>query len=58
MTTKKPPIGIMPEYIWKEQRVVELTATIARYEQDENAEKYLSKIKEWKRELSRLLREL
>lgn len=27
----KPPIGIMPEYIWKEQRLYELNQAIIRY---------------------------
>ncbi|MGJ1352370.1 hypothetical protein ACR79P_08385 [Sphingobacterium spiritivorum] len=28
---EKPPIGVVPDYIWKEQRIKELSAAIARF---------------------------
>ncbi|MGJ1198858.1 hypothetical protein ACR777_05480 [Sphingobacterium spiritivorum] len=28
---EKPPIGIVPDYIWKEQRIKELAAAITRF---------------------------
>lgn len=28
----KPPIGIMPEWYWREQRVLELIRAISRYD--------------------------
>jgi hypothetical protein len=35
MSKQPPPIGIMPERIWKEQRLQELHAAIARYVESE-----------------------
>jgi len=31
MKTEKPPIGIMPEQIWKENRLTDLRKAISRY---------------------------
>jgi hypothetical protein len=31
MTNQPPPIGIMPERIWKEQRLCDLHAAVKRY---------------------------
>lgn len=30
---KKPPIGIIPEIIWKEQRIQDIDAAINRYQE-------------------------
>lgn len=55
---KKPPIGIMPERIWKQKRAEELTEAIARYVSArvyENAERTVIA---WCHELESLVRDL
>ncbi len=48
ITPPKPPIGIMPENIWRRKRCEELTAAIQRY----GAVGRVKETKEWISELS------
>ena len=34
MVYKKPPLGIMPRYLWEESRIKELIMAIKRYEKE------------------------
>ena len=49
----KPPLGIEPEYIWKQKRAFALLETIARY-----STAGMSARNEWLTELGKLLVEL
>lgn len=49
----KPPLGIEPEYIWKQKRAFALVEAIARY-----SIAGMSVRNEWLAELGELLREL
>jgi hypothetical protein len=49
---ERPPIGIMPEYIWKEARRNELQAAIERY-----IRAGFEPLDEWYIELGKLLEE-
>lgn len=49
-STKKPPLGLMPEYVWKEKRVLEILEAIDRYFREE-----MKIPKQWYDELGRLI---
>lgn len=48
MKPKKPPIGVMPEKLWRERRVVELLDAASRYVR---AYGFCEKALEWIREV-------
>lgn len=50
---KEPPIGIMPEWLWKENRMEELKETIERYEKSD-----FQPQKAWFREVEKLKHEI
>lgn len=50
--TDRPPIGIMPEYIWKQQRYLALWETVKRYH-----EAGYSPMPEWLDEMHRLAKD-
>lgn len=59
MCAVKPPLGIIPELIWKEHRIRELSMAIGRYTQEGcfyNADHIT--ILNWIAELSKLLVEI
>lgn len=47
----KPPIGITPEWYWREQRVMELIRAIARYDSARNEVTTIDIPEEWFKEL-------
>jgi len=51
---KKPPIGITPEFIWKEDRARELARAIVRYLEYEG---FSSTVQKWSSELRDLCEE-
>jgi hypothetical protein len=51
---EKPPLGIMPEKLWKEQRIAELIDCLCRYKE----KIYAPSIKNWIDELNRLVKEV
>ncbi len=54
----KPPIGIEPEYIWKERRVIELLEAALRYlKSDFSNSEYVS-ISMWLDQASKLCHEI
>lgn len=53
---KKPPLGVEPEFIWKERRAVELCHGIMRYV--EAGKGFSPSALEWTKELSNLLESL
>lgn len=54
----KPPIGIMPNYVWKQQRAEELSRAIERYVSAEDYQNSEKTIIAWCRELENLVRDL
>jgi len=50
----KPPIGIMPEWLWKEKRIEELTQAISRQIEVNN----YKNISVWSQEISKLSTEI
>lgn len=55
---QKPPIGIMPERIWKQKRVEELAQAIARYVSAREYKDSQRTIIAWCHELESLVRDL
>lgn len=55
---QKPPIGIMPERIWKQKRAEELTQAIARYVFAREYRDTRRTIITWCHELESLVRDL
>lgn len=50
----KPPLGCVPEWLWKEQRVIELCSAIQRLGQQGNFKRNPEALKAWANELTRL----
>lgn len=50
----KPPLGIIPEKLWKEQRATELAECIGRYKDNLGN----PKVRDWIEELDKLLGEI
>ena len=55
---EKPPIGIMPERIWKQKRAEELTEAIARYVSARDYENAERTVIAWCHELEGLVPDL
>jgi len=52
-----PPIGIEPEFIWREHRCVDLSETITRILRSNSSQDY-KKLRVWAKELNRHLKYL
>ena len=56
MSLDKPPLGATPEFIWKENRAIELAGAINRYVEDRQFKS--DELQNWVDELYVLLEEI
>lgn len=46
MSSKKPPLGVKPQWLWRENRIDDLIAAIRRRPNGNRVSEYLSEIEE------------